>query len=91
MSIFVIEDEAHAEWCGQFVSYEAALQELKTRAKLPWDIEPNKCPCTSWKTCGRRYEIIEFDNLNGKPWKEISRNPILTISSKGVAWDANIL
>jgi hypothetical protein len=87
MSIFVIEDVLHAEWCGEFPSYEEAMQELKKRSKLPWDAEPNRCPCTSWKTCKRSYEIIEFDDSNRMPWVEISRRWVLSISSEGVVLD----
>ena len=72
MTIFVINDEAHGDWSGEFSNFEAALQDLKARAKLPWDQKPNLCPCMSWKTCGRNYEIIEYDESDGEPWKEIS-------------------
>lgn len=59
--MFVIEDEWHAEWVGEYVSREEAHAELRRLAKLPWDEAPNACPCMSWRTCGRRYHIIEFD------------------------------
>ncbi len=86
MAIFVIEDEQHAERCGEFLSFEKALEELKSRAKIPWDMDPNICPCTNWKSCGRNYEIIEFDNAQ-KPWAEICRTPVLEISSRGIFWE----
>ncbi len=86
MSIFLIEDEAHGESHGQFASYEEALQELKVRAGISWDAEPNKAPCTNWKNCGRRYEIVEFDNST-KPWGQLSRVSVLNISAEGVKWD----
>ncbi len=89
MSVFVIEDESHAEWCGKFASYEEALRELKVRAKLPWDMEPNKCTCTSWETCGRNYIIIEFENSKGESWEELSRSLILSVSSQGTVWHTN--
>lgn len=91
MSVFVIEDEIHAEWCGEFSSFDAALDELKSRAKLPWDTAPNLCPCMSWKTCCRRYIIIEYDNSNGKTWEQIYLTPIFEISSKGIIWKTRIL
>ena len=53
-AVFVIEDESHAEWAGEFATFEEALAELKRRASLPWDEAPNQAPCTSWRTCGRR-------------------------------------
>ena len=86
MSTFVIEDESHAEWCGEFDSFDAALSELKSRSQIPWDASPNCCPCQSWKTCSRNYEILEYDNSQ-KPWKELSRLPIMEISAKGVVWN----
>jgi hypothetical protein len=85
MTIFVIEDEAHSEWCGEFSTFEGALNELKARAEISWDLKPNQCPCTNWQNCGRSYEIIEFDNMK-KPWEEINRTPVLEISAKGVVW-----
>ncbi|MDH5361307.1 MAG: hypothetical protein OEX03_12115 [Gammaproteobacteria bacterium] len=85
MTIFVIEDEAHAEWCGEFPTFELALKELEERSKVAWDKEPNKCPCMSWKTCGRNYEIIEFNNSE-EPWVEINRTAILEVSENGSIW-----
>lgn len=89
MSVFVIEDELHDEWCGDyFASYEEAIEELKRLAALPWDEEPNQAPCTSWKTCGRLYEIIEYSDIGRK---ELSRVPVLEISSEGVVWNKEAL
>ena len=84
--MFVIEDEIHAEWCGEFRSFEEALAELKTRSGISWDSEPNRCPCISWKTCERKYSIIEFD-ASQDPWRQISRTPVLAVSSKGTVWE----
>ena len=43
--MFQIEDEFHAEpQKGTFDSYEVALDELKLRAEIPWNKEPNRCP-----------------------------------------------
>ncbi len=85
MSIFVIEDLTHAEWCGEFSSFSKAFDELKERAEIPWNSTPNKCPCTNWESCSREYYIVELDNKT-KPWKEIERTPVLEISSKGSLW-----
>jgi hypothetical protein len=70
--MFVIEDEIHCDWHGQFASFDDAVAELRRRATLPWDQPPNAAPCTSWKTCGRKYVIIEFDDSN-PPWKQTRR------------------
>lgn len=86
MTFFAIEDESHAEWCGDsFETFDEALEELKARAKLPWDEEPNLCPCSNWETCGRRYEIVELDD-SSSPMKEVSRVFVLEISARGVVW-----
>lgn len=84
--MFVIEDESHAEWCGKFPTFDGALSELRARSCIPWDSKPNVCPCMSWRTCGREYYIIEFD-CSQEPWHETSRVPVLSISSKGTAWE----
>jgi hypothetical protein len=84
--MFVIVDEVHAEWCGQFHTFEQALADLETRSRISWDCKPNVPPCTSWGTCRRRYVIVEFDDSR-EPWRQISRTPVLTVSSKGASWD----
>ena len=86
MTIYVIEDEIHAELCGEFASFENALAELKKRAKIQWNEKPNVCPCTNWENCGRNYEIVEYDETK-TPWNEIEKTPILEVSSKGIVWD----
>lgn len=82
---YVIEDEAHSEWCGEFNEFGAAVQELRRRASLPWDTDPNVAPCTNWRQCGRNYEIIQF-NAASHPWQELSRTPALSVSASGVQW-----
>lgn len=83
---YIIEDEFHAEWCGQFATQAEAMAEVTRRSRLPWDQPPNVCPCTSWLTCGRDYVIVEFETT-AESWQELSRTPILSVSSKGVMWD----
>jgi hypothetical protein len=83
--MFVIEDEFHAEPKGQFSTREQALVELQRLAAIPWDEEPNRAPCTSWRTCGRQYELIEYDD-SVTPWAELSRTLLLEISAAGVQW-----
>ena len=83
--MFVIYDESHAEWHGEFKAFDEALSELRRRFDLPWDQHPNAAPCTSWRTCGRTYEVIEFDDST-KPWTELRRVPILDVSASGVTW-----
>ena len=85
MTKWIIEDEMHAERQGEFDTFGDALAELRRRAEIPWDQEPNQAPCQSWRTCVRRYEIIEFD-LTESPWRELSRALALEISASGVQW-----
>lgn len=77
---FVIEDTTHCEWMGEFDEREDALVKLKRLESIPFDEEPNKAPCTSWRTCGRSYELIEFDTATD-PWTEVSREAVLEISA----------
>jgi hypothetical protein len=83
--MFVIEDELHAAPRGKYASLEEALAELRRRSHIPWNEKPNQAPCASWRTCGRRYELIEYDESK-LPWKELRRVPVLEISAKGVKW-----
>lgn len=80
--MFVIEDELHAEPQGEFSSREDALEELKRRSTIPWNEAPNVAPCTSWETCGRQYVLIEYN----ESWVELSRIPVLNVSSSSVKW-----
>jgi hypothetical protein len=83
--MFVIEDEWHAEWMGEFGSREEADAELRRLAGLPWDEAPNVCPCTSWRTCGRRYHVIKYET-SSEPWRSLSDEAVLEVSAKGTAW-----
>lgn len=84
--MFVIEDEAHAEpQEGRLQTRPQAIAELRRRSEIPWNEEPNRAPCTNWLNCGRRYELVEYDETVS-PWKELSRNLILDISAAGVRW-----
>jgi hypothetical protein len=87
--IFIVEDEVHAAWLGEYPSFAAALADLKDRSAKPWDSKENVAPCSSWKTCERQYLIIEYDNTH-QPWTEIARTPIFTISQQGIVWDYQI-
>ena len=60
--MFVIEDEAHAYQFGEYICFEDAIAKLRRLSTTPWDEAPNVAPCTSWRTCGRRYQILEYDN-----------------------------
>ena len=85
MAKFVIEDELHAEHHGEFAAFEDAVRELRRRAEIPWDQEPNQAPCQSWRTCGRAYEVIEFDDTQTSS-KKLRHTKVLDISREGVVW-----
>jgi len=87
--MYVIEDELHSEHIGQFPTLELALAELRRLAALPWDQAPNQAPCTSWATCGRAYELIEYDSASESS-RALRRIPALTVSSRGVVWAADM-
>ena len=83
--MFVIEDEAHAEIQGEYETFEAAIAELRRRASTPWDQRPNVAPCMAWQTCGRQYEVVEYDT-NETPWREVQRELVLEVSASGTKW-----
>ncbi len=83
--MFVIEDEWHAEWIGEFDSREEAEVELRRLANLSWDELPNVCPCKSWRKCGRRYYVIHFET-SSEPWRVLNDEARLEVSAKGTEW-----
>ncbi len=85
MRKFSIEDDVHAEWQGDFETFDAAIIELQRRAALTWDAPPNQCPCTGWKTCERIYTITEFI-VGDETFTPQNLYEVLSISSRGVKW-----
>jgi len=86
--VVVIEDQMHAEMHGTFGTVEQAFAELVRRAALAWDEPPNRCPCISWRKCGREYEILEYDDAV-QPWRVSRRFGSLEVSSGGVVWSGD--
>ncbi|MEE2526932.1 hypothetical protein V0U79_11165 [Hyphobacterium sp. HN65] len=84
-TIFMIEDEWHAELHGEFKSRAAAMAELERWSEIPWDQPPNVAPCSSWESCGRCYFLAEYDT-SFEPWQELSRESVLEIDAQGVRW-----
>jgi hypothetical protein len=84
--MWVIEDELHSEHSGEFSTEAEAIAELRRRAEIPWDEEPNQAPCMSWQRCGRRYELVEYDVSTTGHWKELRRLPVLNISREESSW-----
>ena len=87
-SKYVIVDDSHGEQFGSFDSFEAAWAELRRLADIAWNVEPNLTPCSSWETCSREYEIVEFD-VSSSIWLEVNRVRGVEIGSKGVIWAAS--
>ena len=83
--MYVIEDESHAEPQGEFSTRGEAIEELKRRARIPRNEAPNVAPCMSWQTCGRRYDVVEYD-ITTMPWKETRRERVLEVSAVEVKW-----
>ena len=80
-----IEDDIHCEQDGPFETFEHAVAELRNRSSLSWDAPPNRTPCTSWRTCGRQYRVIEYDERS-EPWKVLRDVHVLDVSAKGIVW-----
>ena len=83
--MFVIEDEFHAEWIGEFGTREETDTELRTLASMPWNEAPNLCPCANWRSCGRRYHVIQFETST-EPWRQLSNEAVLEVSAKATTW-----
>lgn len=82
--IFEIEDDFHAEHIADFTTLKEAISKLKRIATIPWDHEPNRAPCTGWRTCGRIYVINEFDTTT-KPWTSLNRIYALDVGPGGAS------
>jgi len=80
-----IEDNIHCDMHGEYETFEDAIAELRIRATIPWDQRPNLAPCTSWKTCGREYSVIEY-NTSQMPWQLLRTVPVLNVSANAVEW-----
>jgi hypothetical protein len=85
--VFTIEDDQHADPIeGEFASFEAALDELKRIAALPFGAEPNLPPCTNWANCRRYYVILETDQSTTPYWTTVKRTSVLEITKSGAQW-----
>ena len=80
-----ITDDIHCEPRGPYASFEEAIAELRRRASIPWDEEPNCAPCMSWRTCGRNYEVCEYED-GTESSKQLRRVHVLSVSAKRTVW-----
>lgn len=83
--LIVIEDSIHCERIAQCDSFEEAIERLQQLSQLPWDQEPNRAPCTSWRKCGREYQVIEYDD-SASPWKVVREADVLKVSASNIEW-----
>ena len=84
--VILIEDNRHSELQKlEFADFEAALQELRRRAAIPWNETPNRAPCSNWRKCGREYWLVQFDN-DKVPWNRLRGVKVLTVLPHGVSW-----
>ena len=89
-SVFIIEDDFHAEPHGEYPTLADAVAELKRLSLIPWNEPPNQAPCTNWQTCGRTYAIIEYDT-SSTPWLEINNIAGLDIRASGTIFNEALL
>nr|WP_298931318.1 hypothetical protein [uncultured Erythrobacter sp.] len=82
--MFMIEDGFHAEHIGFYSTRKEAEIELRRIAEVPWESEPNICPCGALD-CHRIYHIVEF-NASTEPWTKLSNEKVLQVSAKGAIW-----
>ena len=85
MQMIYIDDDIHCERAGPYATFEGAIAELRRRASIKWDSFPNRAPCTSWRSCGREYHVLEFD-ASPERWKLLRKVAVLKVSAKGVEW-----
>ncbi|SLH43787.1 Uncharacterised protein [Mycobacteroides abscessus subsp. massiliense] len=87
--MFVIEADQHAEELGRYMHRADAITELRRLARLPWDEDPNRAPCQSWRTCGRSYVLIAYD-ISSTPWRQIDTTEIFHIGPAGIKWSSTL-
>jgi len=86
VAMFIVEDQWHADVAGSFPSFEDALREVRRLAAMPFDEDPVRAPCKSWRTCGRAYEIVEIDHVSSDR-TVLSRAAIVEMDADGVRWE----
>jgi len=85
VTVFVVDDDMHADRLGEFATIADAWAELRRVASLPFDQEPNQPPCGNWQNCRRSWYIIEYDNTQ-KPWRQLRTISALEFSAEGPKW-----
>lgn len=88
MKIYIIEDQIHCESIWEFKNLSDTINELQRLSNLAWNVDRNIAPCMSYETCGREYELIEYE-VNWSEWIELHREAIFDIDSSGVIFHKN--
>lgn len=88
MKKYIIQDTIHCEYIWEYDNLTSALEILKNLSKLWWDKDKNKASCSSWETCGREYEFIEYE-ISWDKWEELNREAIFDISNSGIVFHKN--
>jgi len=81
---FVLEDEVHAEYIGEFETLDDVLTELRRIAALPWGELPNVAPCMSWRTCHRVFLVMAHAKSGAEDWRAYP----LETSASGAVWSS---
>ncbi|HUG66417.1 MAG TPA: hypothetical protein VMM76_01620 [Pirellulaceae bacterium] len=84
MASFNVYDDIHCDLCGKFCTFAEALAEIRRRCAIPWDQLPNRAPCKSWKTCGRKYRIREYSSPTSD--RLLNSTDICDINADGIKW-----
>ncbi len=84
--LFQIYDLKHSDVVGSYNSLDESIAMLRKLAVLPWDEEPNRCPCKQWKRCSKQYEIRVFD-ISNEQWQLLKKTvPLLSVSFNETKW-----
>jgi len=83
---FELGDDLDDETQGHFGSRNEAIAEAARLAALPWNQPRNLAPCASWESCGRNYEVVEFDTAGEVAWFFLGVTPVVGIGRDGVRW-----
>jgi hypothetical protein len=75
---FVVEDSFHSDTVATFPSRDEALAFVDRLRNDP-EVEENRAPCTSWRTCRREYYLLDYDDQGRTPWTLLTREPLFAI------------
>jgi hypothetical protein len=62
------------------------MAELNRLALLGWGDLANRAPCAGWRTCGRRYAVVEYESAGADRGTERSRALVVEMRESGLTW-----